>query len=390
MATAGACAGLRGWPRAGASFAAGAASVLALPPFHLVPLLFVTLPVLIWLLDEAPDRGKTQDGSTDNAADRSLRDRFWGGFRVGWWFGFGYFLLGLFWIGEAFLVEAEKFAVLMPFAVIGLTAGLALFFGLMGGVARLFWAEGYGRVAVLAIVWAVAEWVRGNILSGFPWNPLGSVFAVSDATLQLFAWTGMYGASLVAVALFASPALETRRFGQEGQEEPVSAQARWRFLPLLACLLALALIYAAGAMRLPSGPQPTVPGTELRLVQPSVPQRDKWNPAFRDKIYNRLIELSLKPTEAAPSGLTGDTVLIWPEASFPFLMVPDAERIGGIGALLPQGGALVMGAVRMEPAAHRTRVGAQPGADDARLQSRVGRGEGGISSLPSCHQPSYS
>ncbi len=101
-------------------------------------MLFVTLPVLVWLID-GRRRGPSRRALFLRAAS------------AGWWFGFGYFLLGLFWIGEAFLVEAEVFAWLMPFAVLLLPAGLALFTGLAAGVARLAWPPGIARVLVLAV-----------------------------------------------------------------------------------------------------------------------------------------------------------------------------------------------------------------------------------------------
>src|SRR6185369_13966460 len=108
---------LRGWRRRAAAFAAGAVSVLAMAPFFAWPILWITLPALVWLIDGAVAEGGT-----------GWRHPSVGAAEVGWWFGFGYFLFGLFWIGEAFLVEAEIFAVLLPFAVTLLPAGLALFF----------------------------------------------------------------------------------------------------------------------------------------------------------------------------------------------------------------------------------------------------------------------
>ncbi len=118
-------AGLSGWRRHAAAFLAGSLSVLAMPPLFLWPVLFFTFPVLVWLIDgsqAAPDATRSLYRSAPARA-----------FAAGWWFGFGYFVFGLFWIGEAFLVEAEKFAWLLPFAVTLLPAGLALFTGLAAG-----------------------------------------------------------------------------------------------------------------------------------------------------------------------------------------------------------------------------------------------------------------
>ncbi|MFQ5627108.1 MAG: apolipoprotein N-acyltransferase, partial [Methyloligellaceae bacterium] len=96
---------LTGWRRLGAAFLAGAASVLSMAPLHLWPVLLVTFPAFVWLLDGC------------YAVDRTSRPALLAAARTGWAFGFGFFLAGLYWIGRAFLVEAEIFAWLMPFAV---------------------------------------------------------------------------------------------------------------------------------------------------------------------------------------------------------------------------------------------------------------------------------
>src|SRR2546423_5428960 len=124
---------LRGWRRRAAALAAGAVSVLAMAPFFAWPVLWITLPALVWLIDGAASEG--------DAARWYQRPEIVAA-EIGWWFGFGYFVLGLFWVGDAFLVEAETFAVLLPFAVTLLPAGLALFYGAAAGLAARFWTGG--------------------------------------------------------------------------------------------------------------------------------------------------------------------------------------------------------------------------------------------------------
>ena len=97
-----------GWRRRSIAFVAGALSVLAMAPFNAWPILFFTLPTLVWLIDGIGGRGWSALAAA--AA-------------IGWWFGFGYFLAGLYWLGYAFLVDAQTFGWLLPFAVVGLPAG---------------------------------------------------------------------------------------------------------------------------------------------------------------------------------------------------------------------------------------------------------------------------
>src|SRR5205085_8530696 len=140
------------------AFIAGAASALALAPVNAFPLLFITFPISVWLIDGA-SAGRL--GSVITAAVS------------GWWFGFGYFLAGLYWIGYAFLVDAKTFGWLLPFAVIALPAAMALYTAFGLALARLIWPGGATRVLALAASLTLTEWLRGHLFSGFPWNAYG-------------------------------------------------------------------------------------------------------------------------------------------------------------------------------------------------------------------------
>ena len=156
----------------------GAFATLALPPTYLFPLLFLVFPPLVWLL---------------NGASRKLS-----AFAVGWWFGFGFFGIGLYWIGNALLVFASKFAWLLPFASAGLPAFLAIFCGVATLLA--WFAKGTFRRAVsLALAWVASEWLRGHILTGFPWNLIGYAWAGNEGLVQISALVGIYGVSLAVV-----------------------------------------------------------------------------------------------------------------------------------------------------------------------------------------------
>src|SRR5688572_8245147 len=184
-----------GWRRWAMAFTAGALSVLAQPPFFAFPILWLTFPVFVWLID----------GAVSRARDGRLR-RLLPAFGLGWWFGFGYFLAGLWWIGEAFLVEADIFGWLLPFAVLALPAGLALFWGLAVAVAQLLWSEDWRRILALAAGLGAAEWLRGHVLTGFPWNSLGYTLTAGEVLMQSAALIGLYGLNVVAVIIFAGPA----------------------------------------------------------------------------------------------------------------------------------------------------------------------------------------
>ena len=148
---------LTGWRRIALAFGAGAVSALSTAPFGVWPVLFLTFPVLVFLMDGLPPLSA-------RAVLAALG--------IGWGFGFGYFLASLWWIGSAFLVEADVFAWLLPFAVVSLPAGLALFPALGLAAAKLLWSLPSGPdLRARAPALAAANAWRGQCAdAAFPWN----------------------------------------------------------------------------------------------------------------------------------------------------------------------------------------------------------------------------
>jgi apolipoprotein N-acyltransferase len=329
-AFAGTIAALRGWRRAVLSFGLGAVSVLGFAPFHLWPLLFLTFPCLIWLLDGiAESEGLTRRQKLRRAA------------LVGWCFGFGAFLAGLYWIGFAFLVEADKFAWLIPLAISGLPAGLALLYAAVAALAMLVWRRGAGRIIVFTFALFAAEWLRGHILTGFPWNLWGYALAGSEALMQTASLFGIYGLTLLAILIFASPA---------ALAGPLTAGGTRWLLPTL-CLVLLGAGWLWGALRI-ADPIEAVHGQiHMRIVQGNIPQADKWKPEKREPNLQRLIDLSKQPLPNGDGPVI--THLIWPETAVPYLfMLNDAiyapEVRDALTGLLPDGRSMVLGAERVE------------------------------------------
>ncbi len=326
---------LRRWPRYLAAFTGGAISVLALPPYGVLPVLFFTVPVLVWLLDGVGE------------PTRSRRRRvMWRAGLVGWWFGFGYFLLSLYWVGNAFLVEAEKYAFLLPLAVTLLPAGLALFTGAAAALARLFWFHGYRRVAALAVAWTIFEWLRGHILTGFPWNLVGEAFAGSEALMQVAALVGIYGLSFVAMLIVGSPAV----FDTRTPHAPRSFDREFFAAPAIA-LAGLALIWVGGMARLSSAELAYVDDVNIRIVHPDTPFSKDWDDPNRVlAIIGQLLRMSGEATPERPQGIDGKTIVVWHENAHPVLLAREPYVLSAIGRVLPEGALLVTGSNRGEPA----------------------------------------
>jgi apolipoprotein N-acyltransferase len=270
---------LRGLRADLAALGLGALSAAALPPVHAIPVLLVSVPGLIALLDGA--RGP------------------WTAARRGWWFGLGHHMFGLYWITEAILFEADRFWWLVPLAVPATAAGLAVFIAAACAIARLA-ALGWPRILALAGAWVLTDMARQFVLTGFPWNPWGSVWefpgTVGDVFIQPASWIGVHGLTLATLLLAAVPALGWR----------------WR----IGGGAVLAGWIAFGLIRL-SEPLPTSPPLTVVLVQGNVAQGQKWNQDLAVRIFQHYLTLSAQGRSQAGDG---PVVEIWPETAFPGLL----------------------------------------------------------------------
>ncbi len=309
-----------GWKRAAIALAAGVLSALAMAPFNAWPVLFVTFPVTVWLIDGAA-AGKWRGVP---AAAMS-----------GFWFGLGYFVPGLYWTGNAFLVDAQTFAWLMPFSVLGLPTYLALFPALGFALARLIWTRDASRVLALAVGLTVSEWLRGHVLTGFPWNAFGYALSEPLALAQTASLIGLWGMTFLSVAIFASPAVL------------IDGSSRGR-KPWIAPVMALTLLIAMGifgAVRLSL--QPTVlTEVKLRIMQPNLQQDVKFNYAAKAEVMQKYLALSDRASGPQSTGVRDTQILIWPESAFPFFLTREADAMAQIAELLPKGTVLMTGSVR--------------------------------------------
>lgn len=308
--------GLKGWRRFGFAVLTGAVSALGFAPFSFFPALLLGLAAFVLLID-----GTRGDRKPLRAAAV-----------VGFGFGFGQFALGLHWIGYAFLVDAEAHAWQIPFVAVLFPGGLALFFAAAAAVAAKFWKVGPARIFVLTIAYSLAEWLRGHILTGFPWNIPGYGWGASLAVLQSTALFGVYGLSLLTVLFGCSLA------------ELFEPKPRWKLPAIMAGLFAV--FFIGGAVRLATVPQNTVPGVRLRLVQPNIAQAEKYERQYILRNWQRLLSLSEAPGN--PS------IIIWPEAAPPFLLDEQPLAEAQIGRLTENRLGLMTGGIRREylPAEH--------------------------------------
>lgn len=301
---------------------AGIVTAAALPPFYLLPALLGFGALVAALHRDCP-----------GPASAFLR---------GTAFGFGFFLAGLYWVGIAFFADAERFGVYAVPAVLGLALLLALTVGFAAALVALRrWRSLEAHALAFAMAWTLAEPLRGALGLQFPWNPVASVWAVSDVTLQAVGWVGTYGLSLVTVA---AASLTAPLF---------LAGAARRRVPLTAAAVLVLCVVAAGGLRLALGPQ--VPDTDvrIRIVQANIAQHHKWDPQKRLEWFQHHLTLSATPAQPPPQ------IIVWPESAVPYDIDGQAEVRDYLAPAVPAAGVLLVGGDRYlfdrePPVAHNT------------------------------------
>ncbi len=338
---------LWGWRRLFVAALAGIVAALAAPPIYLIFALFFSLPVLVWILDGV------------NAQSSSMWNRAPAAFMTGWAFGFGYFAPNLYWVAEAFLVDADVFSWMIPFVVILFPLGLGIFHGFAVLFASLFWTSGLARIALLASGFAALEWVRGHIFTGFPWATMGYSAGAFEGLEQLAAYGGVYGLTFLVVFVGAAPAILA------ADDDETSRGFSGRVFVVAMILAATGAAWSVGASRLSGAQSEFEENVKLRLIQPNIAQNRKWDPKYRNEIFSTFLELSDMATNPQVTGVKDVNHVVWPESALPFLLEANPRAREQIAELLPENVTLITGALRRAP------VGRPGEPDDNRSRNSV-------------------
>jgi apolipoprotein N-acyltransferase len=321
-----------GWRRRLIGFVSGVCGALALAPVAFLPAMIVPMTIAVWLIDGAAEANQGPGARMRSAAIRNA-------FGAGWWWGFGYFVAGFWWLGAAFLVEPQDFVWAMPLGVIGLPAFLAFFPALGFALARLGWSPGPARVLMLAACLGFSEWLRGHVLTGFPWNDYGMAFGNHLVLAQFAAIGGLAGLNVLTVAICAAPALLV-----DARRKTTKLRLPAGLAVAVGAFFALA---AFGALRLSAPPPKDLPGVNVRLMQPNVAEDGNFSAAHKDEIVAHYLALSDRATRPDRAGLADVSLLVWPESAFPFILTEDPQALAAIGGALPPNTTLVTGAARV-------------------------------------------
>jgi len=283
-------------------FIAGGIADFALAPFYVFPVLFISFPVFFKILNGAKDKKQA--------------------FKIGWVFGFGYFVFGLYWIANSLLVDAERFAWLIPFAVCGIPFGLAIYIGLMAALYKRLAAEAvWQKIILFATLWVIFELLRTFLLTGFPWNLIGYAALASLVFSQVASLGGIYLLSFIVIIISLLPV-----YFRE-----------WKPLAVLALVVIGGFAFGYFHM-LKNGEEAKT--AKIVIFQPNVAQSLKWEPdAARQQFLQNIAAMKTHEVQNAD-------IVLWPESGVPYDLSREPEVVALLESAAPEHGVLVTGALR--------------------------------------------
>lgn len=303
-----------GWVRYVNLTLLGCLAALGQAPYYWWPILLISFGIFFHWISKQTYRPKI------NFAD-------------GWFFGFGFFIAGLYWISGALLVPGQNFQWLIPFAV----AGIPGLLGVTTGLATLGFAyltnkfsnlTAIRRIFIFAGLWALCEMLRGLFLfNGFPWNLLGNAFVFSTTLMQVANLVGAYGLSFLVVLIAAGATLWVKSGDKKSGR---------------VALITVLILIAYGWTMIPTASSPIIPGIRLRLVQPNIRQEYKWEEQRKLINLGIMADISKLPARVRP------THIIWPEAALAFQLERSPGLAKAIAGIIRPGGYLITGGPRLE------------------------------------------
>ena len=261
----------------------GAISSYSLPPYNYFIINFITFSLFFIFIF---NKKRT-------TANKSL-------FKYGWYFGFGYFLFSLYWVAISLTFD-QSFKFLIPVVIILLPAFLAIFYGLVTYLFSIFYSKNIiSSFFIFSILFGTIEFVRGSILSGFPWNLISFSFSSSIYFIQILSIIGTYSFNLICVSLFTVPALFILR----------KSRAETMVCAIFILLTVVLLIFGKTRHDNFNSLESVKNSYIIKAISPNISLDRFYSKHDELKIINELIELSgsqkIKPT-----------IFLWPEGIIP-------------------------------------------------------------------------
>ena len=251
-------------------FLSGSLATISLPPNSILPFIFfLSIPVFYF----------------------SKAKNIFQVFLIGTFTGFGWFSISLYWIVNSLFIAGSEYYWMTPFIFIGFPLFLSLFWGSSFLLSFLIFKKTSDKLIFLGFIWSFSEFLRGHMLTGFPWNMPGFVLSYPLQVAQSVSIIGPYGQNLIIILIIISPILW---------------KVKERKVVYLVIIILLTVI-SLGYLRLFTN-EVNYTNSTARLVQPVISHESKWDKNKFNENLNILIELSKKDSGNID-------LVIWPETA---------------------------------------------------------------------------
>lgn len=303
---------------------AGAFCNLAFAPFYFFAAAIFSIATLYFLLEKPSNKKEI--------------------FYLGFFYGFGYFLAGVYWISISLLVDAQSFAWLIPFALTLIPAALGLYFGLFALSYKLLikkfnFSKTHQKTLIFVILWLVFEVLRSFLFTGFPWNLIGYVWFFNNNFVQIANVFGIFGLSFFAVLVSLFPTLF---FDFNGKKFKFKKPNLGNKIHATIIFIIVAAIFIYGHLRIDDRRIIADNSVKLRLIQANIKQDMKWD--AKQKYDNLLKHINLTNSP----NFSDKKIVIWSETSVPYAFDSNLELLEKLSDAMPNDSSLITGGLRVK------------------------------------------
>ena len=286
---------LTGWRQHLSILSLGMIAATALPPWFFTPGIF-SFAILGFLL-----------GKSTKSIEVA---------RMSWLFSFGFHLVGIHWISNAFLINSGQFSVFIPFVFVGLPAILALFPAAIMAIFPFIRRSSSIDIITIAVLWSISDFARGKLFTGFPWNLMSYTVSFSENLSQIASFVGAYGLNLLVIFVAMAPSilLKTQFYKRKSS-----------FLIIFFCCFIPLAAGFGGMLRLQNGDEGLNTDIRIRIVQANIPQSEKWDPELKFQNISKYLRLSNLPFNLPPSKNSVIKIIVWPETAIPAFLEEDEK-----------------------------------------------------------------
>ena len=284
-------------------FFLGLLSVFSFQPFNFTFVNFLIIPALFLMITYVKKKSKNIYRKKPY-----LRNLFF----IGYFFGIGFFLSGTYWISYSLTFD-ENLKILIPFSIILIPLSLGLFFGFASLCSGPFMKNNYSSFFLFCLIFSLTDYLRGKILSGFPWNLWSYSWSWLVEIIQVLNPIGLYAFNSISIVFFCSPAI-------------LFFKNKYKYSVFFIFLLIFFSFYIYGSYKINNDQEvmnKTKQTVNVKIISPNFDMRY----IHSEEDIKKTIEKVVRYSDPDPNK---ETVFVWPEGIFAGVYLEDLKKFSNL------------------------------------------------------------